>query len=365
MTVTAAASRNGCTYKGRSQRGFSGEAEAGFENDVWLHDPNLAEQIAKTFRVASVGGEGQNRVSIRGAAVQVDLTTYRRPVCMVEVPGGVFPVDVEGVLLPRDDFSPAEARTYPRLAGVTTVPAGLVGMPWGDLHVVGGAEIAAALVDCWEELRLDHIAVVATGTPEILFELMPRAREHAARKRSHRLGTYFAGCPRTERAKHRREGQRDPQGISRANQWPTMSEPVGAGTCTNWIYARRRRSHSEPRYDAPRKATRRKRGKTSPRRGSDSAHDRLILATATPGLGGGNPQPLTRGRLRQRQFDGLVDHRRLALSRPGLPRAAILRGRRCHVARGVDPDADIPLPHADHGDGDLVTDDNPLAHLPG
>ncbi len=173
--------------------------EAGFANDVWLHDPYLAEQISKTFAlhpwVAKV-----ERVSIRGAAVQVDLV-YRRPVCMVEVPGGVFPVDVDGVLLPRDDFTPAEARTYPRLAGVTTVPAGLVGMPWGDLHVVGGAEIAAALVDCWEELRLDHISVVATGTPEILFELVPRVASSRAKDRivwGHAPGAREANEPATE-----------------------------------------------------------------------------------------------------------------------------------------------------------------------
>ncbi|HEY4312483.1 MAG TPA: hypothetical protein VGN12_23750 [Pirellulales bacterium] len=173
--------------------------EGGFENDMWLHDPNLAEQISKTFAlhpwVAKV-----ERVSIRGGVVQVDLA-YRRPVCMVEVPGGVFPVDVEGVLLPRDDFSPAEARTYPRLAGVTTVPAGLVGMPWGDLHVVGGAEIAAALVDSWEELRLDHIDVVATGTPEILFELIPRTASSRAKDKivwGHAPGQRETNEPATE-----------------------------------------------------------------------------------------------------------------------------------------------------------------------
>ena len=110
--------------------------DGGFANNVWLHDPALAEQIAKTFElhpwVAKV-----ERVTLRGATVNIDLT-YRRAVCMVEVPGGVFPVDIEGTLLPRDDFTPAEARRYPRLAGVTSVPAGLAPMPWGDLHVVGG-----------------------------------------------------------------------------------------------------------------------------------------------------------------------------------------------------------------------------------
>jgi len=155
--------------------------EGGFEHNVFLHDPNLAEQISKTFAlhpwVARV-----DRVSLRGANVNIELA-YRKPVCMVEVPGGVFPVDVEGVLLPRDDFTPAEARTYPRLAGVTTIPAGLVGMPWGDLHVAGGAEIAAALFDCWEQLKLEQIAVVATGTPEILFELIPRAASSRGKDR--------------------------------------------------------------------------------------------------------------------------------------------------------------------------------------
>jgi hypothetical protein len=156
--------------------------EGGLANNVWLHDPHLAEQVSKTFElhpwVAKV-----KRVRVRGAKIDIDLE-YRRPVCMVEVaPGLVQPVDVEGVILPRDDFTPAEARRYPRLAGVTRMPVGLVGEPWGDLHVVGGAEIAAALADCWEQLRLDHIGVVTTGTPEILFELAVRSgTSHAADK---------------------------------------------------------------------------------------------------------------------------------------------------------------------------------------
>ncbi len=173
--------------------------EGGFENNVYLHDANLAEQISKTFAlhpwVARV-----DRVSLRGASVSIDLA-YRKPVCMVEVPGGVFPVDVEGVLLPRDDFTPAEARTYPRLGGITTIPAGLVGMPWGDLHVVGGAEIAAALFDYWELLKLEQIAVVATGTPEILFELIPRAASSRGKDRiiwGHAPSTREANEPDTE-----------------------------------------------------------------------------------------------------------------------------------------------------------------------
>ena len=174
--------------------------DGGFEGDAWLHDPNLAEKIAKTFElhpwVANV-----KRVDIRGATVDVELV-YRKPVCMVEVAAGlVLPVDAEGVVLPRDDFTPAEARSYPRLAGVTSAPVGSVGLPWGDLHVVGGAEIAAALADCWDELKLDHIAVIATGTPDILFELVPRTVSGRSKDRiiwGHAPGLHTAGEPAIE-----------------------------------------------------------------------------------------------------------------------------------------------------------------------
>lgn len=156
--------------------------EGGFAQESWIHEANLAERIHKTFAlhpwVAKV-----NSVRIRGAEIDVAVE-YRKPVCMVEVvPGGVFPVDVEGVLLPRDDFSPAEARRYPRVTGIASAPAGLVGMPWGDLHVVGGAEIAAALADCWQDLMLDYIAAGTTTSPDIVFEIVVRSASPRAKDR--------------------------------------------------------------------------------------------------------------------------------------------------------------------------------------
>jgi len=176
-------------------------ASGGFDEGVWLHDPKLAERIAKTFElhpwVARV-----ERVSLRGTRVQVDLV-YRKPVCMVEVvPGGVYPIDVEGVLLPRGDFTEDEAREYPRLVGITNVPRHWeVGYPWADLHVVGGAEIAAALGDCWQALRLDHIAPVASAAPDTIFELVPRGTSSRGKDRiiwGHAPNTPHKGEPSTE-----------------------------------------------------------------------------------------------------------------------------------------------------------------------
>lgn len=125
-------------------------------------DDDLTQRIHDAFPlhpwVASV-----TRVSKEyPARVKVELT-YRRPVCMVEVPGGLFAVDAESVLLPSADFSPNEARRYPRLAKVNSVPLGQVGMPWGDPRVAGGSRLAAELIDVWSDLRLAQIVPSAAA----------------------------------------------------------------------------------------------------------------------------------------------------------------------------------------------------------
>ncbi len=131
--------------------------DASLDGSLSVLDPELTVRIARAFGlhpwVAKV-----ERVSKRyPAAVQVDLI-YRRPVAMVEVPGpALLPVDAEGVLLPTDDFSPADARHYPRIAEIKTSPIGPVGTRWGDTRVAGAALVAAALGEHWDALKLNHI----------------------------------------------------------------------------------------------------------------------------------------------------------------------------------------------------------------
>ncbi len=110
------------------------------------------------------------------AGVEIELV-YRRPVCMVDQPGGLLPVDVEGVLLPSDDFSIIEKNSYPRLSGVDTAPRSLAGQPWGDERVAGGAEIAAALADVWRQLKLERIVAsprAASAVVEPTYQLLTR-----------------------------------------------------------------------------------------------------------------------------------------------------------------------------------------------
>ena len=116
-------------------------------------DDDLAERIYRAFArhpwVAKV-------IRVNKQNLKVELV-YRRPVCMVEVPGGLLPVDGEGILLPPGDFSPSEAAGYPRLTGVERGPTGPPGSRWPDAKVLGGAEIAAVIGPAWEAMRLQRI----------------------------------------------------------------------------------------------------------------------------------------------------------------------------------------------------------------
>lgn len=86
---------------------------------------------------------------------------YRRPVLMVEVPGGLLAVDAEAVPLPSEDFTPADVVHYPRLGGVRPATEGPLGTAWNDPQVAAAARIAAALIDDWQTMNLWRILPLA------------------------------------------------------------------------------------------------------------------------------------------------------------------------------------------------------------
>ena len=95
------------------------------------------------------------------ATVEVAVE-YRQPVLMVRIdtPSSqiYYAVDADGISLPTEGcFDPVELRTYPCLVGVEKPPATIAGKRWGDSRVIGGAEIAAALLPVWEKLRFKQI----------------------------------------------------------------------------------------------------------------------------------------------------------------------------------------------------------------
>jgi len=141
---------------------------ASLDEPLSIMDDDLAERIDNAFSQLAWVAKVRRVRKHDGGRVTVDLQ-YRRPVCMVEVGESWDPVDGEGVLLPRADFSQVEASHYPLLVGIETRPVGAEGEQWGDARVLGGAEIAAALIDAWHELELRQIVPsdpLATGVAE-------------------------------------------------------------------------------------------------------------------------------------------------------------------------------------------------------
>jgi hypothetical protein len=128
-------------------------------------DERLAERMAKMFTLHPWVAHVERVTKHYPSHVTVDLV-YRRPAAMVEVPGGLFPVDDQAVLLPSDDFSTADARRYPRIAGIGSRPLGPVGTPWGDPTVQDCVKIALALADVWHDLRLHSIRRATTAGSE-------------------------------------------------------------------------------------------------------------------------------------------------------------------------------------------------------
>jgi hypothetical protein len=121
-----------------------------------IMDSDLAQRIAKAFSQHAWVAKVVRVTPHHPASVQVELV-YREPVCMVDVSGALLPVDAEGMLLPREGFSPIEARRYPMLMGVERKPFLQPGSRWSDVTVIGGAEIAAALGPVWEKMHLQKI----------------------------------------------------------------------------------------------------------------------------------------------------------------------------------------------------------------
>lgn len=128
---------------------------AGLNRPLSLLDESLTRELQAAFALHPWVRKVHRVAKGYPGKIEVRLE-YRRPVLMVEVPGGLYPVDVDGVLLPSIDFSPKEAAEFPWLGEVTTSPGGK-GMPWGDVRVSEAARIAEVLLADWQALKLHRI----------------------------------------------------------------------------------------------------------------------------------------------------------------------------------------------------------------
>jgi len=154
--------------------------DASIEFPSSLLDEQLAERVAKAFAFHPwVAEVKQVRKSVP-ASVFVEVV-YRKPACMVELPErmGLYAIDGDAFLLPSKDFldDPRKAASYPRLAGITNLNLGRVGVRWPDPFVQGGARIAVSLEANWSRLNLARIApaLESMNTAAPQFELTTNA----------------------------------------------------------------------------------------------------------------------------------------------------------------------------------------------
>ncbi|MCA9014535.1 MAG: hypothetical protein KDA77_04305, partial [Planctomycetaceae bacterium] len=123
-------------------------------DQVSLLDQGLVLKVAEAFEKHPWV---QKVVSVRKTnTVEVEVV-FRKPAAMVEGKQGLYPVDIDGVLLPPEDFSVSDARRYPVITGIQSMPAGPPGTSWGDLTVTGAAQLAEALGPHWKELEIVSI----------------------------------------------------------------------------------------------------------------------------------------------------------------------------------------------------------------
>lgn len=138
--------------------------DAGLDQSASILNADVNERLAKALRLHPWIADVRKVTKRYPARVEIEVE-YRRPAAMVVLGSEVWwPVDAGGVVLPKDDFSPYEARRYPHITNVSGGPYGPTGAPWGDVRVHGAAEIAAALAGDWQKLGLARVAPLVVGT---------------------------------------------------------------------------------------------------------------------------------------------------------------------------------------------------------
>src|SRR5487761_1188260 len=151
--------------------------EINLAGPVSVLDEDLGERFYEAFAAHPWVAKVERVLKRPPAGVDVALV-YRRPVLMVHVAGGLLPVDAEGIQLLTADFSPLEAARYPRLVEVGSATPPPAGTQWTDARVVAAAALAAPLIDAWEDLGLQHLALAseqaATGAGAFEFDLFTK-----------------------------------------------------------------------------------------------------------------------------------------------------------------------------------------------
>jgi len=130
---------------------------ASLDRSLSIVDDQLVERIALAFAAHPWVAKVERVEKFHPARVKVQLA-YRAPAAAVADGSDLWPIDAGGVLLPKENISHAELTKFPRISGIDERPAMRPGNVWQDMRVRGGAIIAQALLDSWQDLGLAEIA---------------------------------------------------------------------------------------------------------------------------------------------------------------------------------------------------------------
>lgn len=141
-----------------------------------LDTAQQSERLFKAFSLHPWVSRVENVQLTYPAHAKINLQ-YRRPIAMVDMSNGLFPIDAAGTLLPTGDFANhPDLLKYPRLVvkiGSPTAPAGTV---WENPIILGGAQIATALEPLWNQAQfmsirwIEDLANVGTLTRHYVLE---------------------------------------------------------------------------------------------------------------------------------------------------------------------------------------------------
>ena len=143
--------------------------------DLNLLDPALVSKVHAAFAVQSWVDQASVRKNRSG--VEVDLT-FRKPVALVEFGENLLlPVDRHGIVLDGEDFNPALASQFIRIAVDLPQVGSLVhGDVWPDERIVAAAMIADIIAEQardWGVVRIAHVPLTHGSTaPEGDFEFL-------------------------------------------------------------------------------------------------------------------------------------------------------------------------------------------------
>ena len=260
---------------------------------------------------------------------------YRQPIAAVESSdssGVMFlPIDEHAVRLPEGDLTEAERRYLPRISGVTGRP--LVGDAWDDPRVVGGAKLAAAarrrlaataargnhrraaIRRRTTRRKLYTFEIVTTGGTRIVWGATPGAgSDRPANRRSTRSGS---GCSTT------------PPSTASSNRSTARRCSMSAATSS---------SRRAPRS----------------KKAANDDDENEISTTQTQACSRRQAMPtvVTRRSARPARRQRLLG---------ALQLVGQFFAHDGQLGRGFDADPHAAVADLDHGHGDLVADENPLA----